>query len=324
MMEEERVRKDDKKQASGVLKPTTTAAGGSGSHAYRSHNNDGDATEEGRSQTAASESERHRLLVSGKEEEGKIDYSNGKEATALEGDDMHLGEDRDSDTDAGNTASHLNKPCFLGALSVALESCGGGDYGDSDGHFTGGVSPYHNGEAYVFPSDKPSPGDGAQDCDSVPHPKHEELISELMQAFWNLHRECRLATDVWCATLMKYMKHDSRTQDYVMPLVTNETLPFFAEPGLPGAGHPNNRCGPTGGSASKMPTAAIGTEVTSATHKEEGSRVSFCSAQQPSDVSPTAFHNYMLGKWCVTTSWILQQQQPQQALKAASGSELKR
>ncbi|ESL06760.1 hypothetical protein TRSC58_05562 [Trypanosoma rangeli SC58] len=210
-------------------------------------------------------------------------------------------------------------PFFIGAVGVALELCGAeaslnAEDADPEACAGGGVgggntSPVQEG----FSRHCDSAWDPNLDVDN----ENQRLIGELMQAFWNLHRECRLAADLWCANLMKHMSLDGRTAELVSPLITEETLPFF---GLPesvmhaSALDRNNALR----IATSTPAAASQQEGLGAPAPGKPAPAPALQQQQLTPgsppahaplvgASPTAFHNYMFCKWCVTTSWALQQ-----------------
>ncbi|RNE98980.1 transferase [Trypanosoma rangeli] len=221
--------------------------------------------------------------------------------------------------DGHSLALPQTTPFFIGAMGVALELCGAeaslnAEDADPEACAGGGVGGGNN---------NPVQEGFSRNCDPIWGPnidvynENRRLIGELMQAFWNLHRECRLAADLWCANLMKHMSLDGRTVELVVPLITEETLPFFALPD--GVMHAlaldrNNAlriATSTPASVSQQESlgaSAPGKPLPAAALQQQQLTPGSPPAHAPLvGVSPTAFHNYMFCKWCITTSWALQQ-----------------
>ncbi|CBH14011.1 hypothetical protein, conserved [Trypanosoma brucei gambiense DAL972] len=272
-------------------------------------------------------------MASGEEDERNTDDYYDTQTTGTTGvDESHTTKDGSDSSETEGGSFHSPQPFFIGALSLALEACGYVEPLEAEtpqkGTLGGRTCP-SSCRQISPPYETESTGNG--DC--ISHSRQHELLSELMQAFWNLNRECRLATDVWCVTLMKHMRQDNRMVECVMPFVTNETLPFFTDAEGTGAKQPGSRDCFVGAANQEVCGGAAANEASANSFNIKGSHVSFSSPQQQPqqkqhpDVSPTAFHNYMLGKWCITTSWVLQQQQQQQqqqpAKRLSGGDEKK-
>lgn len=226
--------------------------------------------------------------------------------------------DTDEEGDNCTATERRSQPFFLGAVGVALEMCDGEgvpNIRDAETELcegtssracgAGGVCARHPHGHFSAPSLESADGH----CE-----KHQELMSELLQAFWNMHRECRLATDVFCVNLMKRMLLDGRTRDSVFPLLAEETLPFFSIPD----GDPHAMVVSTFENMSRSTAAAAvaqreGVGAGCGMRRQSEKTPQLTTATEtlptaPADVSPTAFHNYLFCKWCVTTSWALQQE----------------
>ncbi|RNF24916.1 transferase [Trypanosoma conorhini] len=225
--------------------------------------------------------------------------------------------------DGCSMVSPQTTPFFLGAMGVALELCGAEAALDAEEAATetgGGVSSRKGGggggggKRSPLQEGRPHHCDPAWDASLDAGSENQRLIGELMQAFWNLHRECRLASDLWCVHLMKHMRLDGRTAELVSPLLTEETIPFFAVP--------EGEAQATALAKGNALRIANPTTVVAAPHQEGLAASATVKSPPPPpqlpstsgstnaplvDVSPTAFHNYMFCKWCVTTSWALQQ-----------------
>ncbi|KAH8618692.1 hypothetical protein ERJ75_000247400 [Trypanosoma vivax] len=222
---------------------------------------------------------------------------------------------KDNSNENFSVVSGMVQEDFDGALILALKSCGAEfvDEAPSVGvkHWGGSTSRAPDQCSFYQPSEN-LPGAIEDPCQQ--QQKGQNVTGELLQAFLNLKKECRLAADVWCASLIKYMKFDGRTIGDVQPLITDETVPFFApwNPAesnnkafpdggrvVPGAMRPQKTTGSSGGG-----NAAASEELANAQGERGGPKQGLQWSLGP---SPTLFHNYMFCKWCVTTSWALQQ-----------------
>ncbi|KAF8280278.1 hypothetical protein TcBrA4_0096890 [Trypanosoma cruzi] len=227
--------------------------------------------------------------------------------------------------------SHQTAPFFLGAVGVALEMCGdeaSPDAGDAEtetcrvsssrqGGGGGGAGKSVGGSNSSPPRQGYPPHTSSflnATLDSCE--EHQRLIGEFLQAFWNMHRECRLAADLWCVSLLKHMRLDGRTAELVFPLITEETMPFFAvsDGEIYSMAHGRSNTahikGPTAAATSPqegVAPSAAGKAPPSSSQQQRRTTASISPVAAVATVSPTAFHNYMFCKWCVTTSWALQQ-----------------
>ncbi|EKF29781.1 hypothetical protein MOQ_006420 [Trypanosoma cruzi marinkellei] len=232
--------------------------------------------------------------------------------------------------------SRQTAPFFLGAVGVALELCGdeaSPDAGDAETETCrgsssrkgggGGVAGKSVGGSNYSPPRQGRPPHSSPFLDATLDSceEHQRIIGEFLQAFWNLHRECRLAADLWCVSLLKHMRLDGRTAELVFPLITEETMPFFAvsDGEMYSMAHGRSSTahipGPTAAAAAAATTSlqegvassAAGKTPPSPSQQQRRTTASIPPVAAVATVSPTAFHNYMFCKWCVTTSWALQQ-----------------